>query len=126
MTHKQRSYLSVKSPAFWTFILLLAAAAWFVRAGVVGARRTFLDFTGPYVSARAWLLGSDPFDMQNARRVMAEANSGKERRMTALIYPPSSFPILAPVTWAGWETARVLWQVVLTALYCALLATLIE
>lgn len=110
---------------WFALFLLMASGVVFVRGALLAAPQNFLDFTGPYVESRAWLRKADPFDTAQAKRVMAEANDGRPRRMTALIYPPSAFPLLAPVALLNWPAAVAVWLVLSTALYFALVAALV-
>lgn len=98
----------------WLLLGMLALATTeFVLRGPVRALNTrlnwsYIDFTGPYSSTRAWLRGLNPFDHETKLAILQE--SGRKRiGITETVYPPSAFPLFAPFAALPWHAAKLAW-----------------
>lgn len=72
------------------------------------------DFSLIWLSTRAWLVGESPYSVEATDRVWAK-HSGEtkppenERIAAILVYPPSTFAVLAPWCWMDWHPSKVIW-----------------
>ena len=87
--------------------LLCAACAEFVARGVLRAPGNSGDFAVFYAGARAWTHGTDPYDVENLKRVARQAGDVPENSLHSSSYPPATFVILVPVSLLPWQTAKV-------------------
>ncbi len=90
-------------------LLLCAACAEFVARGVLRAPGNSGDFAVFYTGARAWTHGTNPYDVENLKRVARQAGDVPENSLHNSAYPPATFVILAPVSLLPWEAAKVVW-----------------
>jgi hypothetical protein len=73
------------------------------------------DFSLIWMSTRAWWEGESPYTVEATDRVWADhaGMSGEpapnERIPALLVYPPTTFPVLAPWCLADWPASRTLW-----------------
>lgn len=112
-------------------VLLLASATEFFLRGPVRMLRqgmTWNDFLSPYIQAKAWTHGNDPYspqsllafwpaDNQRPTWVDTEAMAGtlERRRGMPSPYPLPSLAILSVFTVLPWYTALTFWTVLSTA-----------
>jgi len=90
----------------------LLAGLLFCLRGPLRALTDSSDFARIYAFARAWLLASSPYD---APQVYAAYISGHgqaglisfEPRELCAVYPPTTFPLLVPLTLLGWPAAKL-------------------
>jgi hypothetical protein len=107
-------------------VLLIAGCAVFIWRGPVRASMDVQhDFALIYSSARAWLVGADPYCAESVRCVWLEAGGPIERdpmggrTSTVLLYPPPAFVVLAPIAAMPWRLASGTWVIANVALYAA-------
>lgn len=73
------------------------------------------DFSLIWMSTRSWWVGESPYTVEATDRVwaahggMAGEAAPNERIPALLVYPPTTFPVLAAWCLADWPTARTLW-----------------
>lgn len=98
-------------------ILVLASAALFIVRGPLRllARSDYNDFVEPYVSARAWLAGGNPYDSTTVAEVWQSASGRPSSSRLAPMYPPTALPLLATIAWLNWPQALHVW----VAINCA-------
>jgi hypothetical protein len=108
------------------FALLIAGSVVFLWRGPVrGAFAGHHDFALVYGSARAWLVGLDPYTADAVREAWAAARGtpGRdpmgERESNVLLYPPGAFVVLAPVAALPWPVASAVWALGNTVLFFA-------
>ena len=107
-----------------TIALLVMAAGLFTVRGPVRAytyRNAWVDFAGPYVEARSWLKGTNPYNSdQYLTEWRATGGYGLDELggpgASATPYVPALLPLMAPLALLSWTTSRVLW----IAISCAL------
>jgi hypothetical protein len=113
-----------------TVALLVLAAGVFTVRGPMRAyryRNAWVDFAVPYVEARCWLQGLNPYD-QNAHVAEWQRTGGYGLDAlggpgaAATPYFPAVLPLLAPLALLPWTAARVLWMAVSCALILLLAA----
>jgi hypothetical protein len=123
-------------------MLLLAAGAEFVFRGPVRAIHVatqFNDFLSPYIQARAWMRGLDPYSPQTLLRLwpVGAAHYGslaKEvadgsvlaRRGIPTAYPLTSLVLLAPISVLPWKVAYGVWLSVNLVSFSIMLYALLE
>ena len=105
-------------------VLLLAAAGEFILRGPLRALREpgWNDFLSPYIQARAWIHGNDPYSTRSVislwpsdnRRptwVVPEAASGvlEVRRGIPSPYPITTLVVISPFTVFPWTIALSVW-----------------
>jgi hypothetical protein len=84
---------------------------------------TFNDFLSPYIQAKAWVLGLDPYSPQSVAKLwpdtaMRPESLNREADTGTLIidrgiptaYTPSCLLVIAPFTALPWSTAASLWM----------------
>ena len=137
----KENILQGKWPRVVIALLLLASAGEFVMRGPVRLLRhgtTWNDFLSPYIQAKAWVHGSDPYrpqslisfwppDNERPPWVDDEASSGRLERKRGMPspYPLPSLVIMAALTALPWTTAVTVWTVLSTvAVLLAVLALL--
>jgi hypothetical protein len=72
------------------------------------------DLAMPYLGARAWLEGSNPYDGENLRRIQHVAGAQSfnfNLEYLPPVYPPTTFVILAPLSLLNWTAAMHVWEV---------------
>jgi Glycosyltransferase family 87 len=72
------------------------------------------DLGMPYLGARAWLEGSNPYDGDNLRRIQhaADAESFKfNLEYLPPVYPPATFVLLTPLALLNWPAAMHVWEI---------------
>jgi hypothetical protein len=85
-------------------------------------RAEFNDLSTPYVSARLWLRGLDPYQQSSFMQEWTRAggvrftNRGSSTT-TRPAYPPPTLPALAPLAILPWKVARIVFALLATALY---------
>ena len=112
----------------WVWALLAVAAGVFVLRGPLRAwryREAWVDFAVPYVEARCWLQGLNPYDEALHRAEWHRTGGyGLEtlggRGAAATPYFPAALPLIAPFALLPWSGAREAW----IAVSCVLLAAL--
>ena len=111
-----------------TIAFLVMAAGLCIVRGPVRAyhyRNAWVDFAGPYVEARCWLKGSNPY---NAGEYLTEWRATGGYGLDVLggsgaastPYAPALLPLVAPLALLSWTTARAVW----IAISCALVLLL--
>lgn len=75
-----------------------------------------------YSSARAWLVGANPYDAADTGRVWLEAGGSAEaspagRGSNVLLYPPPTFALLTPLSVLPWSMAGPAWAGMNAALW---------
>src|ERR1700680_2529992 len=104
--------------------LLLVASAEFVLRGPVRFVQApnFNDFISPYTQTRAWIKSMDPYSPATLvaiwprdagqpsflKKDLADGSLVLKRGIPTA-YPPTSFVLLAPVTWLPWHVAHRVW-----------------
>jgi Glycosyltransferase family 87 len=91
------------------------------------------DFAIPYLAARAWRIGGNPYDHDVLDRLWPEAGGEQRNRpvkkVTLSVYPPTTFILLAPLTFLSWTAARyvlLIINVTLTFLVLKLLLSIVQ
>jgi len=72
------------------------------------------DLGMPYLGARAWLEGSNPYDGENLRRLQHAADADRfnfNLEYLPPVYPPTTFVLLAPLALLNWPQATQVWEV---------------
>jgi Glycosyltransferase family 87 len=68
------------------------------------------DLAVPYLAARAWRTGDNPYDHDTLDNIWQQAGGEQEKKpvktTTPSVYPPTTLIILAPLTLWSWNTAR--------------------
>jgi hypothetical protein len=85
-------------------------------------RAEFNDLSTPYVSARLWLHGSDPYQQSSFMNEWTRAGGIRfadrgSSTTTRPAYPPPTLPVLSPLAVLPWKFARILFALLTTALY---------
>lgn len=101
--------------------LIVALVAGCVFFAVRGPIRGFLhgqhDYVLVYASARAWLVGGNPYVDESLREAWVGASGPPERdpmgerESRVLLYPPGAFVVLAPLVALPWPVSKVIWGV---------------
>src|SRR4051812_41600212 len=110
-----------------SLLFLLSAILFFARA-TYGLRCPG-DFIPVYAGARCLIVGCNPYDADqlNAlyvqQRVPARDLYGWDSSL--LVYPPSTFVLLAPIAAMPYTTARVCWFFLIGLLYVAAAAAIL-
>jgi hypothetical protein len=108
-------------------ILLLAGCAVFAARGPLRALSPGgnYDFTLIYGSARAWLTEGRPYETAAVSRAWESGRGPGSRDPTltrgagTLVYPPPTFPLLAPFAALPWPLASPLWTLCGVLMYLA-------
>ena len=90
----------------------------------------FNDFISPYVQTRLWVEGSDPYSPNNLVKLwpadvkrpdflVKDLDQGSLIIRTGIptAYPPTTFPILAPLVILPWHIAQPLWMALCLTAY---------
>ncbi|MFN0133617.1 MAG: glycosyltransferase family 87 protein [Phycisphaerales bacterium] len=100
-----------------SWVMLLVAAGWFAYRGPVFlASSGNYDFNLVYGSARAWLVGLNPYERDEVERAWLSAGGPAEvhplgpRPSAVLLYPVSAFAALSPIAALPFGAARVVWS----------------
>ena len=98
---------------FTTFVLLLLSLIVFY---VRGTRRSLTDsgdFSTVYASTRCWLAHENPYLEANVEQQYASGKGNPAHKptadLTASVYLPSIFPLVAPIAWLDWDAAETAW-----------------
>jgi hypothetical protein len=125
----KKTFRSIGGNAYLTRLLIsclvLGAGTEFIARGPLRALRPegdFNDFLSPYVQARIWFAGGDPYDpnalvshwpkdLPTPEFVKREARDGSLARLHGVPspYPVTAFPLLLPVALAPWRVANLCW-----------------
>lgn len=89
-------------------------------------RAEFNDFSTPYVSARLWLHGSDPYSHNLFKPEWISAGgvpfvTRGSSTTTRPAYPPPTLPVLLPFALLPWQLARIAFAALATVLYGVIL-----
>ncbi|MEO1236711.1 MAG: glycosyltransferase family 87 protein [Planctomycetota bacterium] len=93
-------------------LLLLGASGLLVARGVARGLDGSLDFTMVYAGGRQLALGDDPYHFDRAYDAFVEAGgAGRPRDPAwfALLYPPFTYALLAPLGLIPWAEAKAVW-----------------
>jgi glycosyl transferase family 87 len=111
-------------------ILLCGMLAEFTARGPLRAITLSSDFALPYVAARAWRTGANPYDHNALDRIWQEAGGKPERKplrtTTPSIYPPTTLILLAPLTYLPWPAACYLMLIINVSLIILVLRLLLH
>jgi hypothetical protein len=128
----------------WGFLalLLLASGAEFLVRGPIRLARTgteWNDFLSPYIQAKAWTKGMNPYSAQNfvllwpsdkawLQFVAQDAANGTlvAKRGVPSPYPLTSFALLAPFSLLPWPAAQAAWAALNLAAFATSLAALLS
>ncbi len=82
----------------------------FIVRGPLRALTLSSDLAVPYLAARAWRTGANPYDHDTLDHIWREAGGEQVKKpvktTTPSVYPPTTLIILAPLTFWSWKTAR--------------------
>jgi hypothetical protein len=111
-------------------ILLFGTLAEFVARGPLRAVSSSSDFAIPYLAARAWRNGGNPYDHGTLDQLWPEVG-GEERnrpvkKTTLSVYPPTAFILIAPLTFWSWKAARYSMLIINIALTFLVLSLLLS
>jgi hypothetical protein len=122
-------------------LLLLASAEFTLRGPVRAIRsaRQFNDFLSPYIQAKAWLLGMDPYSPRtllplwpagaaHLQLLPKEVADGTliAKRGIPTAYPITALVLIAPVSLLPWNFAYALWLAINLGLFLVMLWTMVE
>ncbi len=142
----KKAFLSSSGNAYLTRLviscLVLGAGTEFIARGPLRALRPngdFNDFLSPYVQARIWTAGGDPYDpnalvnhwpkdLATPEFVKREARDGSLARLHGVPspYPVTAFPLLLPLALAPWRVANLCWLCFETLSFMALFLGLLQ
>ena len=92
-------------------LLILLASVEFVTRGPWRALSESGDFAMPYLSARVWLRGGNPYDHRIVDQLWAESAGPPERAPvkfnTPTVYPPTALPLIVPLSLFNWREASI-------------------
>jgi hypothetical protein len=128
---------------FMLVTLVLLAGGEFIVRGPVRAIRSesFNDLLSPYVQARAWVVGMDPYSVASLLSLWPKEAVHLESSPREIIdgsflrqhgiptaYPPPCFVLLTPLTLLSWPVANAVWVtlnlIFFACMVCALLSLL--
>lgn len=93
-------------------LLIAVAAAEFTIRGPLRAISDSSDFRINYLSSKAWLNGTDPYDHANIAKiwegVREDENQEINFNLTYPIYPPPTLLLISPFSLVSWPIAKVL------------------
>ena len=99
----------------WKVVLILSlilAASEFVARGPWRTLSTARDFTGSYLSSRAWLKGENPYDQELLDRLWTEACDAPESKDLKFnrpsVYPLTALILIAPLALWNWPASGFL------------------
>lgn len=119
------SLMSPRTRASLFLIIGLVAVEFTLRGPVrwiIRGNERVTDLTGPYVGARAWVRGLNPYRSDVFWTMSEEVGLGSDRSRppddfeSHTPYPVTSFVLLAPLTVFGWPTARLVAMLAMTLL----------
>lgn len=115
---------SFRLPVKFSFALFCLAVVFFVVLGPVRALHGFYsyDFASLYGATQSWAKGLNPYDMDLVAALVHRAGYDSASYPNYLpvqpsVYLPTSFPLLALLTWLPWEPARLLWALLAAGLF---------
>lgn len=120
-------------------LVVLAFSEFVLRGPVRFAEATdFNDLISPYIQTKAWTKGLDPYSPTNlvalwppeARQfsfLKSDLADGSlvMKRGIPTAYPPTTFVLLAPLTWLTWPQAHILWLAVTVLVFGATVVSLL-
>ena len=100
-------------------LLLIAAAIFAVRGPGRAIATGNSDLAIVFGSIASWVDGLNPYDVVDAQAVWDDRDGGARfaplsRDPDLFLYPPSTFPVLAPVGMLPWPIAAIAWTLVNT------------
>jgi hypothetical protein len=104
-------------------VLILGSLVFLWRGPIRAVTTVQHDFALIYASARAWLVGMDPYTADDVRAAWAGAAGLPDRDpmggrdSNVLLYPPGAFVVLAPVAALPWPIASIAWAGANTLLF---------
>lgn len=112
--------------ALLTFLLIAGAAIFFARGPWRAVTIGNVDFAMIYSSARAWMLGRNPYEAADIRATWLQAGGAAQSDPAAFgsavfLYPPPTFAALAPIAALPWRTAAFAWMALSTIAWFATL-----
>jgi Glycosyltransferase family 87 len=113
-----RNYLAPAKKNSWVIfaLLVLSATEWTIRGPVRAFQNSpeYNDFLSPYVQAKVWLAGQNPYHLAVLTRAWPYQYTSLDRNLIARgipsPYPITGFPLLAPFATLSWTQANLLWQ----------------
>jgi len=106
------SYFNKRIRPVWLVLPLLALIVFYAR----GPRRAMTDsgdFATVYAASRCWLAHENPYLEANIDQQYAAGHGdpahAPDAGLTASVYLPSIFPLVAMVAWLDWHTAERAW-----------------
>jgi hypothetical protein len=119
-----------ESPMRWSrlgslLLLLLAVLVFVIRGPLRMMHAEFNDLSSPYVSSRLWIHGSDPYEHSLFMQEWTRAGGAwfvdrGSSTTTRPAYPPPTLPVLAPLAILPWNYARVVFALLASSLYGAI------
>lgn len=120
--HDARPWAALSAGARFALLgLLLACAALFVWRGPLRAAAGggSYDLVWMYSASRAWAMGGNPYDLASADSAFVAGDGPTDRARfrpvereagaSGLIYPPTTFVVMAPVAALPWRIATIAW-----------------
>ncbi|MBO0719697.1 MAG: DUF2029 domain-containing protein [Blastocatellia bacterium] len=111
-------------------ILLFLTVAEFIVRGPLRAISLSSDLAVPYLAARAWRTGCNPYDHETLDSIWLDAggNAAKKPRKTTTpsVYPPTTLILLSPLTILSWRAARYFVLVINIALTIMVIRSLLS
>ncbi len=135
-----RQHRSLIRNAFLGVLILCSAAEFIVRGPLRFAdASSFNDFISPYIQARAWIQGQDPYSAVNLVRLWPpeaerfvflsrDLSDGTlvYKRGIPTAYPLTAFVLIAPLAILPWHIAQPLWLVVTVLSFVVTVASLMQ
>ncbi|MBO0797297.1 MAG: DUF2029 domain-containing protein [Blastocatellia bacterium] len=91
-------------------VLLLLTLVEFIVRGPLRAISLSSDLAVPYLAARAWRTGGNPYDHDTLDHIWREAGGAPAKKprqtTTPSVYPPTTLILLSPLTIMPWRAAR--------------------
>jgi len=123
-TRKQRTI------KLFCLILLFGSLAEFAARGPLRAVSSSSDFALPYLAARSWRKGENPYNHESLDKMWRDAGGEEKARpvkkVTPSIYPPTTLILIAPLTFWSWNSARSIMLVINIALIFLVIKSLIS
>jgi hypothetical protein len=130
---QQKETLRQRIIKTFCLILLFGTLAEFIARGPLRAVSLSSDFAVPYLAARAWRAGDNPYDHDALDRIWREAGGeqGKKpiKTTTPSVYPPTTLILLSPLTFLPWKITRysvLIINVIFTILVIRLLLSIAQ
>ena len=96
--------------------LLVPVTAVFIWRGPLRGLRDGYDFAMLYAASGAWCRGENPYRYEPVIQGLRASGGDRKHRLTResliSVYPPTLFPLLAPLSYTSWSVARTLWLVI--------------